>query len=103
MTEFLAKAETEFHIDLTYSNEIRDTETAKIRFLKHIRKEPETNCWIWIGEVYNNYGKITYNKKTYLSTKFAYELFKNEKVEKHTRIKRSCKNPLCHNPDHLFI
>ena len=73
-----------------------------------------TNCWIWDGGKFNDgYGQVWYAGKTHRVHRAAAALWlglKGAILEKEDRFHKDtllvlhrCDQPLCFNPDHLFI
>ena len=85
--------------------------TLKDRFNKKWKLNEETGCWDWKGAtqggkypmfsfpVKTELGSATVNK---LAHRLSYELYKGE-IPKDMSVRRSCNNPKCVNPEHLFL
>lgn len=61
-------------------------------------------CLVWNGhKCKDDYGKITYNFKSYKVHRLYYELYYDVKLSPHEYIIHKCDNPSCCNIDHLSI
>jgi hypothetical protein len=76
------------------------------RIWKKIDIGDENECWQWLGSISDNIGVVHYkenNKNKMIAVKkVIYETYNNVEIGK-TRVKQSCNNLLCCNPNHLFI
>lgn len=70
--------------------------------LTYVTKQDE--CWIWGGGKHQQgYPMIRYQGKMYLTARLFKEHFDNIKLIDKQRVKNTCGNKLCVNPDHYQI
>jgi len=85
-----------------------DAAIAQQRLLASVRKNTDTGCWNWAGQVSNSgYGR-TMLRDAEGSTRMesahraSYELFIGP-IPPDRQVGQSCGNRLCINPDHLVL
>lgn len=70
---------------------------------KRIRKEVQSDCWIWLlAKDKNGYGVAHKGRKNFRAHRVSYEAFIGY-VPPHLYVLHRCDNPPCVNPDHLFL
>jgi hypothetical protein len=72
------------------------------RFLKHVDKTGENECWLWTAYKIGGYGQFALNKKSKLAHRVAYTLWIGE-IPDGLIVRHKCNNPPCVNPNHLEI
>lgn len=64
--------------------------------------EKTKGCWNWTGaKTRDGYGRFRVNGREVMAARFAYEE-KHGPLEKRLKIGRTCENPSCVRPDHLY-
>lgn len=71
-------------------------------FWANVNCGKENECWNWTGMVVHGCGQFRMNWKRYKSNRLAYELT-HGLIPKGLRVCHRRDNPLCCNPNHLFL
>lgn len=74
--------------------------SAQDRFWEKVDKSG--NCWLWTAYSHNGWGYFSMNRTPQLAHRVAYE-FAHGPIPYGMRVKNTCGNDLCVNPDHLYI
>ncbi len=78
-----------------------DFESIRQRILKNSVPEPNTGCWLWLGDsVKGGYGRSAVKGRKWLVHRLSYRVFIGE-IPDGLTIDHKCKMTCCCNPQHL--
>ena len=74
------------------------------RFWSKVQRQGREACWEWTG-TYTSKGSPLFavNGKNETASKVAWRIAGGGKIPAGTKLMRSCKNPRCVNPAHLYV
>jgi HNH endonuclease len=72
--------------------------TLEEQFMQFVSPEPNSGCWLWDGDCFNDYGR--FNKDW--AHRVSYRFFVGQ-IPKKKQVLHHCDIGVCVNPDHLFI
>jgi hypothetical protein len=73
-----------------------------VRFMKFAKFGDINECWEWKGGKIDEYGQFVWKEKNIcMAHQASYELFVGRRHGK--KVLHTCDNPICWNPNHLFL
>jgi hypothetical protein len=81
------------------------SDSDKLRFLSKVSIRKNEDCWPWTASTNGNrmYGKFKCCGKWLRSNRVAWIIANNKDIPEGLYILHKCDNPICCNPDHLYL
>jgi len=81
--------------------------TTEAKFSEKYIPEPNSGCWLWLGSLTKNYGKMGVRvERNIYKTMYAHQvsyLIHNGPIPDGLDVCHTCDVPICVNPDHLWL
>lgn len=78
-------------------------EKLKQKISESVNIDKVTGCWNWVGKLRNGYPYFYHNYKNRSARQTCFETYIGEIFDRNIRIKNTCGNTACVNPEHLEL